>query len=537
VRARVATARDGRTSAGRTTGSEAPRDPVALDSAGQTRHKIGRMATTYRTTTTRSAGRTKPVARKTPPRTAPKSGTKESGTKESRTRESRAKETATRESRARESNTRERKGRESETRERRSRESKPRVSEPRVSEPRVSRARETTPREAAEPAGAAKAAVVKGAAVRARKGVPPAEAVPPAAPARRAVFVDVENTSSEHELGRVLDDLEIERLGGATEMTAIGNWRVVGQSLARALAQRGAQLVHSAPAARVPDWSDLWIAVHAGIWLGRSRPGDTIEIVSHDRAFDAVGDAAARLGVVFRRHTYRSHAAAAETHAAGEAPAARGRRRRRRGRGRAATGAVEAPARPTPGASARPTLGASARTTLGEAPAARAPEPPIAHVGHGEEPHSASQDQIRVAIAQLTAHEPELGVNLDRLTVALKAAGFQRPPGSPRLMTRLRRMKDIEVLPNGRVRLVGEIAEIAHAAAATGEEPVPVAAVPEVTAAAGDGEEEAAAGAEDGTEGSGESTAASPARRRPRRRGGRRRGGRGRQAEAPAEPG
>ncbi len=93
----------------------------------------------------------------------------------------------------------------------------------------------------------------------------------PAAPRsgpRYAVFIDVENTSSEIDLVRVLEDLNIDR--AKTDLTAVGNWRVVGQQLGRMLAQRGAHLVHSAPAPRVPDWSDLWIAVTAGMWLGRA---------------------------------------------------------------------------------------------------------------------------------------------------------------------------------------------------------------------------------------------------------------------------
>ena len=48
--------------------------------------------------------------------------------------------------------------------------------------------------------------------------------------------------------------------------------------------------MHSAPSTGVRDWSDLRIAVAAGIWLAAARPGDVIEIVSDDRAFDAVGD-------------------------------------------------------------------------------------------------------------------------------------------------------------------------------------------------------------------------------------------------------
>jgi len=35
--------------------------------------------------------------------------------------------------------------------------------------------------------------------------------------------------------------------------------------------------------------------------LGGARPGDALEIVSDDRAFDAVGDVASTLGVSFRR--------------------------------------------------------------------------------------------------------------------------------------------------------------------------------------------------------------------------------------------
>ena len=86
---------------------------------------------------------------------------------------------------------------------------------------------------------------------------------------------------------------------------AVANWRVVGHEAARLLAARGAHLVHSAPSTGVRDWSDLRIAVAAGIWLAAARPGDVIEIVSDDRAFDAVGDVAASLGIEFRRLSYR----------------------------------------------------------------------------------------------------------------------------------------------------------------------------------------------------------------------------------------
>jgi len=319
---------------------------------------------------------------------------------------------------------------------------------------------------------------------------------------RRVVFIDVENTSSESELGRVLDELNIDLKSGTTDVTAIGNWRVVGQQLGRSLAQRGAHLVHSAPATRVPDWSDLWIAVQAGIWLGRSRPGDTIDIVSHDRAFDAVGDAAARLGVVFNRITYMRggpHFTAREP-----AGARRGGRRRRRrgGSGRSGTGATST------------------------APSARAahvaPSRVVAAVSE-EGPHAASQEQLQQVIARLAATDPAHTVTLDALTVALKAAGFQRPTGSPRLVTRLRRMKDIEVLPNGRVRLNPD-ADVAP-------DSPPAEPLAEATASGEDGVVESGT-AENGAAVEG------AVKRRSRRRGGRRRGGRGRKSAgaAPTPP-
>ncbi len=327
---------------------------------------------------------------------------------------------------------------------------------------------------------------------------------------RRAVFIDVENTSSESELARVLDELRIDLTSGLTDVTAIGNWRVVGQQLGRSLAQRGAHLVHSAPATRVPDWSDLWIAVHAGIWLGRSHPGDAIDIVSHDRAFDAVGDAAARLGVTFKRITYRSAGTSAATERASEATGERrssGRRRRRRG------------------GSGRSHAAGSESTHVSRV------APPVAVQARGadEEPHAAPHDQLQQVIARLAAADAAHTVTLDALTVALKSAGFQRPPGSPRLVTRLRRMKDIEVLPNGRVRLVAAPAVPALA----GEQPSETAVDAEAEEQGG----EEQSGNDAHTEENG-ATSDAGAKRRPRRRGGRRRGGRGRSkgAAAPAAP-
>src|SRR5438046_2511183 len=71
-------------------------------------------------------------------------------------------------------------------------------------------------------------------------------------------------------------------------------------------------------------------AVRAGVWLAGARPGDVLEIVSDDRAFDAVGDVAAALGITFHRLTART-LTGAPTAEPGR-PASGGDRSRRRGR-------------------------------------------------------------------------------------------------------------------------------------------------------------------------------------------------------------
>ena len=47
-----------------------------------------------------------------------------------------------------------------------------------------------------------------------------------------------------------------------------------------------------------------------------------------------------------------------------------------------------------------------------------------------------------------------MGITLDALSNALKSRGFRRTPGSPRLITRLRNLKGIEVTRTGIVRLM-----------------------------------------------------------------------------------
>src|SRR6267142_1071178 len=169
--------------------------------------------------------------------------------------------------------------------------------------------------------------------------------------ARHALFFDVENTSHPGHIERVIERLAIDHLGRSTEFYAVGNWRVIGHETARLLARHGAQLVHSAPSTGVRDWSDLRIAVSAGVWLAGAHPGDVIEIVSDDRAFDAVGDVAAALGITFHRLTARTLGEATEpapTQSGSGSDRGRRRGRRGRGRGRPAPVADIAPWRPEP---------------------------------------------------------------------------------------------------------------------------------------------------------------------------------------------
>jgi hypothetical protein len=260
-----------------------------------------------------------------------------------------------------------------------------------------------------------------------------AEAPAATAPGRRAVFIDVENTSSEERLFEVLEALQIDRAERSTQISAVGNWRAISQRLGRRLGAVGAQLVHSAPAPGVRDWSDLWIAVAAGCWLGRAAPGDVLEIISNDRAFDAVGDAAAAVGVTFRRLLLRRGAAEAASEVHAEPARARRSRggRRRRGRGASTSAATPSvPLRQPPGSQ------------------------PALPVGAVAEPHGASATEMMAVIDQLTGADTGRWINLDVLEKALKTRGFSRPPGSPRLVTRLRALKDVEVDSHGRVRLL-----------------------------------------------------------------------------------
>ncbi|MBI4271321.1 MAG: hypothetical protein HY615_13385 [Candidatus Rokubacteria bacterium] len=304
--------------------------------------------------------------------------------------------------------------------------------------------------------------------------VPPPEPERPLPSRRRAILFDVENASRAQHIERVIDYLAVDRLGRRTDFVAVGNWKVIGQDTARLFARHGAQLVHSAPSTGVKDWSDLRIAVTAGVWLAGARPGDVLEIVSDDRAFVAVGVVAAGLGIAFRRLSSRqlaggpvAPAPAAELEAAPRPERRSGRRGgRRSGRRGGARGGA----------------------------GGGAPAPAAA-------PHTAPHDELLTVARELLEASPSRSITLDGLANALKGHGFSRTPGSPRLITRLRRVRELQVSRAGLITLVG--GDGAGPPPAPPEPPEP----PEGTAEPGN---EAA-------------PAAAPRRSRRSRRGGRRR--------------
>jgi hypothetical protein len=312
--------------------------------------------------------------------------------------------------------------------------------------------------------------------------------VPPPAPERprpehrRAVFFDVENTSRASDVAKILEHVAIDRSAMTTELVASGNWRVIGNETARLLARAGAHLVHSAPATGVRDWSDLRIAVAAGVWLASARPGDQLDIVSDDKAFDVVGDVAATLGVLFRKLSYRALLRGGTTER--EAPA-RGRREKASGEGegrtrRAAGEGSSRGGRRRGGRGGRSgSRAAVSETTEAAAPIeAQAPaeafvEAPVAEARPKEStPLAAPDAQLQEIVDELLQQQPA-GVMLDTVANRLKALGFERPPGSPRLVTRVRALSGIDVSPRGLVRRKGEGAadeEVAEAPVVEGEE-------------------------------------------------------------------
>jgi hypothetical protein len=130
--------------------------------------------------------------------------------------------------------------------------------------------------------------------------------------------------------------------------------------------------------------------------------------------------------------------------------------------------------------------------------------------------HTAPHDELIDVVRDLMRTAPG-GVTLDQLANGLRERGFRRTPGSPRLITRLKRIKELDVNRSGLIRVVDE--QPSHTSAAARDADVePIDIEPSDDDANGSEEAEAAP-AEAGTAEGGQ-------RRRRRRRGGRRRRGR-----------
>ena len=119
---------------------------------------------------------------------------------------------------------------------------------------------------------------------------------------------------------------------------------------------------------------------------------------------------------------------------------------------------------------------------------------------------------------ELAQRAPNGAVLIDTLARTLKERGFSRPPGSPRLITRLRRIRELEVSRTGMITLVGGAP--APGGARSDEGPEPEAEADEDRGTETDGEPEPGNEAE--PEPGPPPTGGTPSR--PRRRGRRRRG-------------
>ena len=130
---------------------------------------------------------------------------------------------------------------------------------------------------------------------------------------------------------------------------------------------------------------------------------------------------------------------------------------------------------------------------------------PAAAFAEPDEAHSAPHDELVTVVRELAERSPNGAVLIDNVARTLKSRGFSRPPGSPRLVTRLRRIKELSVSPTGMISLVPGAAIRAEPA------PPPEPPVEEAVEAAAD------------VEAAPEAAAAPRRSRRRSRRGGRRR--------------
>ena len=81
---------------------------------------------------------------------------------------------------------------------------------------------------------------------------------------------------------------------------------------------------------------------------------------------------------------------------------------------------------------------------------------------HAARPHpepaqtTAPHDELVSVVRGLVEASPRRAVSIDSVANALKSRGFQRSPGSPRLVTRLRRIREIVVSQSGTITLADD---------------------------------------------------------------------------------
>ena len=262
----------------------------------------------------------------------------------------------------------------------------------------------------------------------------------PALPAsRRAIFFDVENASRAG-IRRVIDHLERwSDPGRRTDFVAVGNWRVIGHDTAGC-----------SPVTRRPPHPQRAVgrlcatgaisgspSAPACGWRGRAG-GDVLEIITSDRAFDAVGDVAAEPG-------HRVPAPVPSGHHGGGGDA-------HPGQGGADRVAVDGVSRPRPAARSwrdrvgsgapapgAPVLRPSSRLPLrrllpGRSSRGRLPrrlrrrrrEHPAEHASQ-----TAPRDELIALVHDLMQRSPGRPLTLDTLANALKSRGFAAPRLAP----------------------------------------------------------------------------------------------------------
>ena len=119
------------------------------------------------------------------------------------------------------------------------------------------------------------------------------------------VLHDVAESTGVAAIARALDDLGPQALHTDGAVLAVSAGRTLDPQAEDVLAGRHVRSIPVGPEPGPGSRRGVTLAVAAGLWLSRSKPGDILEIVSDDLVFDTVGNVATGRGAVFRRVPYR----------------------------------------------------------------------------------------------------------------------------------------------------------------------------------------------------------------------------------------